>query len=260
MLLLVGLPLLPASAVSPNDDVIKTRVISVYDGDTFTVQIDGEEEKVRLLGVDTPELKANGTKTTCGGDKAKALTSALVLNKEVALVRDPQNDNRDAFGRLLRTTKLNGRLDIGILLLITGNAAVYERAEFAAKPLYLKLQKRAQAAKRGIWGECGGLLLAPEASPTATPKATVTPTPTPTPRPTATPKPKVTPIVLPDEEKPSYRDYRQPDDSASTYSCGGSVTCSRVSSCAEARYYLNSCGQKSLDRDGGGIPCEELCK
>jgi deoxyribonuclease I len=36
--------------------------------------------------------------------------------------------------------------------------------------------------------------------------------------------------------------------------------CKQMSSCDEARFYLNSCGLKALDRDGDGVPCESLCK
>lgn len=43
------------------------------------------------------------------------------------------------------------------------------------------------------------------------------------------------------------------------YRCGSSKRCSNISSCEEARYLLEHCGLKRLDRDGDGIPCERLC-
>ncbi|XVE18634.1 excalibur calcium-binding domain-containing protein [Moraxella sp. ZY200743] len=42
--------------------------------------------------------------------------------------------------------------------------------------------------------------------------------------------------------------------------CGSKRTCKQMSSCAEAKHYLNVCGLSRLDRDGDGIPCETLCK
>ncbi len=42
-------------------------------------------------------------------------------------------------------------------------------------------------------------------------------------------------------------------------SCAGKRYCKEMASCGEARFYLNQCGLKSLDRDGDGIPCENLC-
>jgi len=43
------------------------------------------------------------------------------------------------------------------------------------------------------------------------------------------------------------------------YRCGSGKRCSNISSCEEARYLLKHCGLKRLDRDGDGIPCENLC-
>src|SRR5262249_52111687 len=41
--------------------------------------------------------------------------------------------------------------------------------------------------------------------------------------------------------------------------CGGKRRCGQMQSCAEARFYLQNCGVRSLDRDGDGVPCESLC-
>jgi len=42
--------------------------------------------------------------------------------------------------------------------------------------------------------------------------------------------------------------------------CGTKSTCSQMSSCSEARFYLNQCGMDRLDRDHDGIPCEKICR
>jgi len=42
--------------------------------------------------------------------------------------------------------------------------------------------------------------------------------------------------------------------------CGGKRYCSQMDNCAEAKFYLNTCGLKKLDRDGDGIPCENVCR
>ena len=42
--------------------------------------------------------------------------------------------------------------------------------------------------------------------------------------------------------------------------CGGKHTCKQMSSCAEAKHYLNDCGVSRLDRDHDGIPCESICQ
>lgn len=46
---------------------------------------------------------------------------------------------------------------------------------------------------------------------------------------------------------------------AKGFSCDGKSTCGQMNSCAEARFYLNSCGVRKLDKDDDGIPCESIC-
>jgi len=50
------------------------------------------------------------------------------------------------------------------------------------------------------------------------------------------------------------------NDSSSSWQCGAKKYCSQMSSCAEAEFYLNTCGLQKLDRDDDGIPCESLCQ
>jgi Excalibur calcium-binding domain len=44
------------------------------------------------------------------------------------------------------------------------------------------------------------------------------------------------------------------------FSCGNKRTCKEMTSCDEAKFYLNKCGLKRLDGDGDGIPCNGLCR
>ena len=43
-------------------------------------------------------------------------------------------------------------------------------------------------------------------------------------------------------------------------SCGSKTYCTEMQSCQEARFYLEQCGLQRLDKDGDGIPCENLCR
>ncbi|MGI2326117.1 MULTISPECIES: thermonuclease family protein [Methylococcus] len=58
--------------------------------------------------------------------------------------------------------------------------------------------------------------------------------------------------------KKAARSTDEADGSASD--CGGKSTCKQMTSCAEARHYLNDCGVSRLDRDRDGIPCESICR
>ncbi len=46
----------------------------------------------------------------------------------------------------------------------------------------------------------------------------------------------------------------------SGWTCGTKTTCGQMTSCDEAKFYLNPCGVKRLDGDGDGIPCASLCR
>lgn len=67
----------------------------------------------------------------------------------------------------------------------------------------------------------------------------------------------------PDPEQPppgvTEHGMTPPQPAPSATQCGGKRKCGQMASCEEARFYLSSCGVRSLDRDGDGVPCESLC-
>ncbi len=74
----------------------------VVDGDTVDVLVDGREERVRLIGIDTPEIahQGNPDPAECFGDEATAFTKSLLPpGTPVRLERDIVG--RDDYGRLL---------------------------------------------------------------------------------------------------------------------------------------------------------------
>ncbi|MDD5272180.1 MAG: thermonuclease family protein [Methylovulum sp.] len=44
------------------------------------------------------------------------------------------------------------------------------------------------------------------------------------------------------------------------FECSGKTVCREMTSCAEAEFYLNTCGLRRLDRDSDGVPCESICR
>jgi endonuclease YncB( thermonuclease family) len=94
-------------------------VVSVTDGDTLVVSQGGLEEKVRLLGIDTPEVDQ------CGYAEATVAMAALVEGAEVTLVVG-STDDRDQYGRLLRYVEVDVAgepVDAGLRMLESGLAA-----------------------------------------------------------------------------------------------------------------------------------------
>ena len=75
-------------------------VVRVVDGDTIIVNIDGEETKVRFIGVDTPEsVHPDETKNSKSGKEAYEWTAELLLGQQVYLEYDI--DKTDDYGRTL---------------------------------------------------------------------------------------------------------------------------------------------------------------
>ena len=56
------------------------------------------------------------------------------------------------------------------------------------------------------------------------------------------------------------RDAKPAPKSDDGFTCGSKTTCGQMSSCEEARFYLNQCGLSRLDGDKDGTPCESLCR
>ncbi len=132
---------------------IPATVIRVVDGDTVIARFaNGTSEKIRLLGVDTPEVVDPRKPVQCFGHAASSFTKSQLTGKRVMLELDAEQ--RDKYGRLLAYIILNGHryndqlLERGFarFLVIPPNgshARTMLREELAAK-----------AAGRGLWGAC----------------------------------------------------------------------------------------------------------
>ena len=133
-----------------------SNVSKVVDGDTITMS---NGEKVRLIQIDTPELASK----ECYGSQAKVeLTKLLSQASEVSLTSDPNLDEVDKYGRLLRYVFI-GNTNLNLKLIEIGAAAPYfyrgEKGIYAAQ--FLKAAQTAQKRKLGMWGMCPGTRLSP---------------------------------------------------------------------------------------------------
>jgi len=139
------------------------RVVRVVDGDTLKVRMaDGRRKTVRVLQIDTPEVKKPDTPIECGGPQASAAMRRLALDgdgrgRAVTLVPDPTQDSVDRYGRVLAYVD-SGRRDLGETLVAQGWASVYV---FQGHPgvrigTYDRAKHQARAARRGVYGLCDG--------------------------------------------------------------------------------------------------------
>ncbi|HKX58131.1 MAG TPA: thermonuclease family protein [Steroidobacteraceae bacterium] len=92
--------------------------------------IDGRHEKVRLIGVDTPETVDPRKLVEYFGVEASGFTKSLLNGKAVELERDPDNANRDKYDRLLRYVWLDGVL-VNAEIIAQGYGFAYVKYPFS---------------------------------------------------------------------------------------------------------------------------------
>lgn len=131
------------------------RVTYVYDGDTIQVDMDGALEKVRFIGVDTPETHDPDVDVQCYGREASNFTTNLLLDKSVRLESDETNSNRDRYDRLLRYVYSEDNVLINKYLIENGYGFAYTRFPFIQKTEFLNAETAAKSQSLGLWSMCG---------------------------------------------------------------------------------------------------------
>lgn len=130
--------------------------------------------------------------------------------------------DKDRYGRKIGRVFVDG-VDVNAEMLRRGAAWVY--LKYAKDPSLRAVELEARNAKRGLW-------------------------------------------KLPEEQRIPPWEWRHPKQSNQTITrqgqggraCGQKRVCGQMTSCEEARYYLEQCGVSSLDGNHDGIPCSKLCK
>jgi micrococcal nuclease len=162
-----GYPSLPEGLAS-------ARVVKVVDGDTIDVQVDGREERVRLIGINTPESVDPRRPVQCFGREASANAKAMLDGRDVLLEDDESQDSRDSNGRLLRYVWLpDGRM-ANLEQIVGGFAFEYTyAAPYRYREAFRDAEAEAKAADRGLWAAttCAGQSIPADATPAATAQA-----------------------------------------------------------------------------------------
>jgi micrococcal nuclease len=128
------------------------RVVRVVDGDTIDVATESGKERIRYIGIDTPESKKPGVPVQCFALKAAAKNKRLVDGKKVTLHYDVERHDR--YGRTLAYVTV-GKISVQETLVRGG----YARAKAYPpntrhRDQFERLERRARAAGRGMWGRC----------------------------------------------------------------------------------------------------------
>ncbi len=130
------------------------RVVRFDDGDTIAVDMNGVQEKVRFIGVDTPETHDPRKGVQCYGTTAAKFTRQFIGTNSVRLEADPLNTNRDRYGRLLRYVYLpDGRL-VNAELIKQGYGFAYLSFPFTKSDEFKDYQTQARQANKGLWVSC----------------------------------------------------------------------------------------------------------
>lgn len=138
----------PPPPLAPATQVFVLRAV---DGDTLLLE-DGR--RVRLLGVDTPETKREGTPIQPWGPEAHAFTAGLVEGRTVRLEFD--RERHDKYDRVLAYVYANDQL-VNEELLREGLARGLYKFPYseAMKRRFRAAEREARDARRGIWSEGG---------------------------------------------------------------------------------------------------------
>lgn len=147
------------AAFDPNTIGTFYKVEKVIDGDTFYVNIRGVNEKVRLLGVNTPETIDPYKPVQCYGKESYERLKEIILGKLVQLRYDYTQGTRDVYNRLLVYAYLEDGQMVNRKLLAEGYAYEYTYlTPYIFRSEFREIQNLARTSKRGLWSEdtCNG--------------------------------------------------------------------------------------------------------
>lgn len=135
------------------------KVTSVIDGDTIHIDLDGVDEKVRFIGINTPETVDPRTQVQCYGKEASDRMKELANGKIVRLEYDDSQSLRDAYGRLLAYVYLEDGEMLNRKMIADGYAYEYTYlTPYKYQTEFRELQNIARVSGRGLWNEttCNG--------------------------------------------------------------------------------------------------------
>jgi micrococcal nuclease len=142
------------SRESRNEIPDKRLVIRVIDGDTIVVS---PNEKVRLIGVDTPETVHPNKAVQCFGKDAKEFTRGMVERRTIRLLLDESNaarNHKDRYGRTLAYVYFDDGTMLNAALIRRGYAHAYTRFPFRHIVEFREMERAARSQAVGLWSSC----------------------------------------------------------------------------------------------------------
>lgn len=208
-------------------------VADVIDGDTIKISIDGKDETLRLIGLDTPETVDPRKPVQCFGKEASDKAKELLLGRQIRIESDVSQDTRDKYERLLMYVYRDDGLFYNKHMIEQGYAYEYTyEIAYKYQSEFKSAEISAKTNQRGLW------------APTVCEEgATTTSTPTPVSNPSST---------------------SSTTTNGGNYSCSANIyNCPDFSTQTEAQNAFLACGGinndvHGLDQDKDGEACETL--
>ena len=150
----LGLPTKTTNTVGVYYEVTK-----VIDGDTLHVDIEGKDEVIRLIGINTPETVDPRRVVQCFGKEAGTRMNELVAGKIVRLEYDETQSLRDIYDRLLAYVYLEDGQMVNRKMIAEGYAYEYTYlTPYKYQKEFRELQRLARTSERGLWSPdtCNG--------------------------------------------------------------------------------------------------------
>lgn len=139
-------------AAAPGVETVE--VIAVVDGDTIDIATDAGTARVRLIGIDTPEIGRYGEQGECYAEEARDFLDSLVYGRAVEVRSDPSQADTDRYGRLLRHVIIDGN-SAAVLALEAGAGYEYTYDQaYDGQDQHRAAEQAAADAGAGLWSAC----------------------------------------------------------------------------------------------------------
>lgn len=135
------------------------RVLKVVDGDTLDVEINGASQRLRLIGIDTPETVDPRKSIQCFGKEASNKAKELLENNFVTLESDETQGEKDKYGRLLRYIFLPDGTNFNLFMIEEGYAHEYTYStRYKYQDEFRQAEVNARNNNKGLWSPstCSG--------------------------------------------------------------------------------------------------------
>jgi len=151
-LLVVFLPTTAWAQSKPLSGFSSHEVVRVIDGDTIILKIKGKRARVRLKGIDTPEVENPYTAEEPYGKEASVFLKNLLRGELVYLRYEDGKPEYDKYKRLLAYVyRAPDMLFVNEEIVRQGYGVVFRKFPFQYKKRFQKLERKAKKAKKGMW-------------------------------------------------------------------------------------------------------------